>query len=1096
MFESFNEFVNNEASNLNDPIAMRLRAAKAKANKKQAEPVKKEMSPAKAKKLAKLQAQRAEIMRDMEQEAEMEGGDVADRYGAMLNKIDKQIAKLQESVVTEAYDGNMADFKYEFPDKFEDVTGNPVKAIKKMAKKGKGFEVRTSIYMSRPEMEEVGKAMGLIVTNYEKHSNIAITIYESVANEDVLCEATVEMDAMDPDNKDFLKFLAKNKVNIISKEMDGQGGGTPVITMQGKRKDLEKVLADGKYGWDDADLAEYIEESVVNEARSIAKIQKEWGNVTAIMKDKVDAYKKAKGQEKEDLLDELKTLTVTKKKLEAELDAAVGLKDVDAELVEDADFDYTVLDLVEEELNESALDKTLKLYVSVNQSLKGERNPLLKKQYTANAWALSKEQRDKIRTSIKDGLKVIVIATIGKEPIHAYEIENITAVKSDDLKKSLKGTVKDASRIGAKTQNLMRTVLHLGRELTSKEYSTKKLADRFNSYGVFMKESTTNEGKVTLKRKYTENYPAVTAGKQARIRNKMLEAIADGKLTQEEFNAILKEMSIDSSRWVRRNSKYFNVSEEGISLSKFGRRALNQITINENMDNFMFESFEQFNASKNEDTSNETLNERYVKTAGYNAAAERIEDLARQLDPNSRLCKGISKGADNVAPEFKEMKKHMDEIYTIWQEIEYTIEMSNESVVNEASRLRSSRDWKNIGDELGFDGDKFVDDTDNGYYEVEYDGNTGFYITVYDHRDKEIDSVEFDANGMGSSEIEDEMYSIVRDLSESVDINEAFKSSKLRNLLNMDQSGSDRYGQKASKLAQGLYGISKIKLDDVEDADLIDLTPNAAYREASKSKDFIVFYIIDNEKENPYADSNSYRTPILRPGILAVTRGKDFLGVTYDHHASRASNDKRGQKRVYDMDPDKDGVGGNKNYRGYDASGIYNVKRAADLADRAIVFDMAMADKSAKELIQQRADAQYGAIAFKSDADFKKANMTRYKDILAQKASKLPLDKMVEDAINTLTKHIADGIKSGEKTQYGEIKLGQDKRGRDIKATDAANIMSGILGDYQRYVGHMTDAEREKDSGYSSGYYERSAKEYAKRVSDSVKKVKNMDYAW
>ena len=75
-------------------------------------------------------------------------------------------------------------------------------------------------------------------------------------------EATVEMDAMDPDNKEFLKFLKKNKVKIINKEMSGPGGGAPVITMQGKRKDLEKVLADGEYGWDDPDLAEYIKEFI------------------------------------------------------------------------------------------------------------------------------------------------------------------------------------------------------------------------------------------------------------------------------------------------------------------------------------------------------------------------------------------------------------------------------------------------------------------------------------------------------------------------------------------------------------------------------------------------------------------------------------------------------------------------------------------------------------------------------------------------------------------------------------------------------------------------------------------------------------------
>ena len=102
--------------------------------------------------------------------------------------------------------------------------------------------------------------------------------------------------------------------------------------------------------------------------------------------------------------------------------------------------------------------------------------------------------------------------------------------------------------------------------------------------------------KVTFKRRYTENHPAMTAGAFARVRNRMLEAIADGKISQEEFNTIISELSNDSGRWLKRNARYFNVSEDGISLSKFGMRILNQIKINENKmkNNLVFESFSDF----------------------------------------------------------------------------------------------------------------------------------------------------------------------------------------------------------------------------------------------------------------------------------------------------------------------------------------------------------------------------------------------------------------------------------------------------------------------------------------------------------------------
>ena len=91
-------------------------------------------------------------------------------------------------------------------------------------------------------------------------------------------------------------------------------------------------------------------------------------------------------------------------------------------------------------------------------------------------------------------------------------------------------------------------------------------------------EDFLSEGKkLQIKRKYTENHPAQTVGKTANVRNAVLQAIKDGVVTREEFNKILSELSSSANQWASRNRKYFNVSEEGIKLSKWGRRILAEL---------------------------------------------------------------------------------------------------------------------------------------------------------------------------------------------------------------------------------------------------------------------------------------------------------------------------------------------------------------------------------------------------------------------------------------------------------------------------------------------------------------------------------------
>jgi uncharacterized protein YodC (DUF2158 family) len=89
--ESVNEM------DMNDPILMKMRAAKDKLAKMRAANAGDDGNDKffdNAKKIAFLKKERERLMRDMEQEAEPEGGPIADEYGSKLNRIDAAIAKL------------------------------------------------------------------------------------------------------------------------------------------------------------------------------------------------------------------------------------------------------------------------------------------------------------------------------------------------------------------------------------------------------------------------------------------------------------------------------------------------------------------------------------------------------------------------------------------------------------------------------------------------------------------------------------------------------------------------------------------------------------------------------------------------------------------------------------------------------------------------------------------------------------------------------------------------------------------------------------------------------------------------------------------
>jgi predicted RNA-binding protein associated with RNAse of E/G family len=97
-----------EEMDINDPMLIKFRAAKYDREKLASQPQSTPLKPTKtinpdykaiknASKIDFLQKEKDQLLRDMEQEAEPEGGPIADRYGRKLNKIDQAIAMLSEA---------------------------------------------------------------------------------------------------------------------------------------------------------------------------------------------------------------------------------------------------------------------------------------------------------------------------------------------------------------------------------------------------------------------------------------------------------------------------------------------------------------------------------------------------------------------------------------------------------------------------------------------------------------------------------------------------------------------------------------------------------------------------------------------------------------------------------------------------------------------------------------------------------------------------------------------------------------------------------------------------------------------------------------
>jgi|GEM_PF-1160710 hypothetical protein len=344
---------------INDPILIAFRAAKMKREAELAKPKRKPLYGKQrlkaeddlwyiSQELKDLYSDRGQMLIDMEEEAEAEGGPIADEYGDKLNKIEDEIQKLiakrnklemmlAESVVNEAKfkAGQVWMWKHVDGDKEVEITD--IKPNGDVVGKVKGT---SDEFIVRDANKWLKKKVSESVINEEKSASekladeVSGELYQATSeeiDEKTIYTGRTEVDIMDEVGGDIHSIYGK--LNDLAEETTDAKWRKAI---EGIIKNLEGV--ENKIGQtaNKLGVVPTYESEEVNEARSINKIQKEYSAVVSEMSEVVLNWKVAKesGDTKAEanFLARLKELTAQKKSLEKELNQAVMGKDRNAEL--------------------------------------------------------------------------------------------------------------------------------------------------------------------------------------------------------------------------------------------------------------------------------------------------------------------------------------------------------------------------------------------------------------------------------------------------------------------------------------------------------------------------------------------------------------------------------------------------------------------------------------------------------------------------------------------------------------------------------------------------------------------------------------------
>ena len=269
------------------------------------------------------------------------------------------------------------------------------------------------------------------------------------------------------------------------------------------------------------------------------------------------------------------------------------------------------------------------------------------------------------------------------------------------------------------------------------------------------------------------------------------------------------------------------------------------------------------------------------------------------------------------------------------------------------------------------------------------------------------------------------------------DIRKIIKEELVRELKALNEAFADPIASKLSKMAGMDNRWKNFWRSSATAYDIAwDKVPKGSFRKVSTSdpaiKKGMAFWIATSAKST----GGNYSWDNIKPGVVAVTiNGKiQYFG----------GNDGIGSKGSMSARRLGDPVGQGKR-------GTLQLKKLPDYSDFVYMFDLESFRGGTTALKAKRAELKLGKDKFRDHRAYKKANLERYKAMLADKVnSRDAVAKMVGEIVKLANGAVEEAMTVVKTDQYGELVT--TLSGNEVRLDSVTKNMNNALDSFARYV--------------------------------------------